>query len=89
MQLKKKFIGTFLIAGALALPLATVGCGAEHRGYYNDPYYHDRHRWDNNEIVYYNQWTVETHHDPHIEFRHLHRNDQKAYWEWRHQHDHH
>jgi len=37
MRLTKKFIGACLIASALALPLATTGCGAEHRGYYNDP----------------------------------------------------
>ena len=77
MQLKKKIAGTFLIAGALALPLVTTGCGPEHRGYYNDPYYHDRHHWDNNEVVYYNQWTVETHRDPHVEFRHL----KASFWE--------
>jgi hypothetical protein len=89
MRLKNKFVGTFLIATAFALPLATVGCGPEHHGYYNDPYYHDRHHWDNNEVVYYNQWTVETHHDRHREFRHLNKNEQKQYWDWRHHHDNH
>ena len=89
MQLKKKFVGTCLIASALALPLATTGCGAEHRrGYYDDPYYHDRHRWDNNEVVFYNQWTVETHRDQHRDFGHLNKDEQKEYWEWRHHHDH-
>jgi len=84
-MLKQKFVGTLLVAGALALPLATIGCGP-HRVY--DPYYHDNHRWDNNEVVYYNQWTVETHHDQHRDYKHLNKDDQKAYWDWRHSHDH-
>ena len=52
-----------------------------------DPYYRDHHRWNNNEVVYYNQWTVETHHDPHVDYGRLQKDDQKAYWDWRHNHD--
>ena len=46
----------FLLLGtALMLPLATTGC--EHHYYTaRDPYYHDRHRWDDRENGYYNQW---------------------------------
>jgi len=88
MQLKKKFVGSFLLAGALALPLFTTACAEHRRGYYyNDPYYHDRHHWDNNETVYYNQWTVETRRDRHRDFRHLNRDEQREYWQWRHHHD--
>ena len=88
MQLKRKLVGTCLIAGALALPLFTTACAEHRRGYYyNDPYYHDRHRWDNNEIVFYNQWTVETRRDQHRDFRNLNRDEQREYWEWRHHHN--
>ena len=88
MQLKRKLVGTCLIAGALALPLFTTACAEHRRGYYyNDPYYHDRHRWDNNEIVFYNQWTVETRRDQHRDFRNLNRDEQREHWEWRHHHN--
>ena len=86
MKRKQKYIGTFLLAGALALPLATVGC-AEHRYYRaDDPYHHDYHRWDNNEVVYYNQWSLETHRDSQRDYRRLNKDEQKEYWNWRHNH---
>ncbi len=88
MQHKKKYLGLFLLAGALTLPLATVGCAEHHYYRAYDPYDHDYHRFDGHENVYYQQWVIETHRDPHREFRKLDKDDQKAYWGWRHNHDH-
>jgi hypothetical protein len=63
-----------------------TGCagsvGVGYRVY--DPYRGDYHVWDSGEGVYYNQWAVETHHDPHRDYRKLKREDQSAYWKWRH-----
>jgi hypothetical protein len=77
-------------AVAVSLVLA-AGCAARvgvgYRVY--DPYYRDYHFWDNNEAVFYNRWTVETHHDPHRDFRKLNHRDQQDYWRWRHDHDRH
>jgi hypothetical protein len=83
MSKKKLAVGTlFLSAGLLA------GCGGGHvavgyRAY--DPGYSDYYTWDDHEGVYYNQWIVETHR-PHRDYRRLRRNDQRAYWQWRHNH---
>ena len=83
MSKKKLAIGTLLLSAGLL-----AGCGGGHvavgyRAY--DPGYSDYHTWDNREGVYYNQWVVETHR-PHRDYRRLKRNDQRAYWQWRHNH---
>jgi len=88
MRRKQKYLGTFLLAGALALPLATVGCGEHHYYRAYDPYHNDYHRWDDHETVYYQQWSVDTHRDGHRDFRKLNDDEKKEYWNWRHQHDH-
>ena len=78
----------FMAASLLATSCAGTGFRASYRVY--DPYRADYHVWNANEGVYYNQWAVETHHDPHRDFRKLNRNDQNDYWKWRHDHpDHH
>ncbi len=79
------FLISLLATSAVGLALAMAGCsGSVHYRTY-DPYYHDYHRWDDHERVYYNQWTVETHHD-NRDFRKLDKDDQKRYWDWRHSH---
>jgi hypothetical protein len=82
-------LSSLLLAAAMASAMAGLAC--EHH-YYRvyDPYYTDYHVWDNNEVVYYNQWAAETHRDPHRDFRKLPPAEQKEYWTWRHNHgDHH
>jgi hypothetical protein len=77
-------IASCLTASLFAAVLLT-GCeahvGVGYRVY--DPYYGDYHVWNDPEIGYYNQWVVETHR-PHRDFRKLSREDQHAYWTWRH-----
>jgi len=80
-----RFTRVIFVAAVLASSLGITAC-AEHRYRVYDPYYNDYHRWDNNEIVYYNQWAVETHRDPHREYRKLSKEEQRQYWEWRHHH---
>ena len=81
-------IRSLLAASALIAAVSTLGCGAGitvgYRAY--DPYHADYHVWDANEGVFYSQWTVETHRDPHRDYRKLRRNDQEEYWKWRHDH---
>ncbi len=86
MQRKQKYLGTLLLAGVLVLPLATVGCGDHHYYRVYDADHSDYHRWDDHERVYYNQWVIETHREPQRDFRKLDKDDQKAYWGWRHNH---
>lgn len=79
-------LSSLLLAAALALSVATIGCSEHHAYRVYDPYYTDYHHWDHNEVVYYNTWTVETHRDPHVEFKKLPPREQKEYWTWRHNH---
>ena len=62
-------LSSLLLAAALASSLAGIACGDHHAYRVYDPYYTDYHVWNNDEIVYYNRWTVETHRDPHRDFR--------------------
>jgi hypothetical protein len=75
----------YFVSGAvIVLALFTAGCA--HR--YYDPYHNDYHRWDAHERVYYQQWTTENHVDAHRDYRHLSKEDQKRYWDWRHNNEH-
>jgi hypothetical protein len=84
----KQHLGALVMAACLASQVIITGCAARVGVGYrvHDPYYHDYHRWDDHEIVYYNQWAVETHRDQHRDFRKLKRGEQKEYWTWRHNH---
>jgi hypothetical protein len=77
MHRAPRFLASLLLGSALMLPLATLGC-VHH--------YHDN--WNSQETVYYNQWVTENHRDPHVDYQHLSKEDQKRYWDWRHSHDH-
>ena len=72
------------LAAACLAPLFLTDCTV-HAGYYDDPYYHDRHVWSGGEVVYYNQWEHDTHRD-HMDFKRRNDADRKAYWDWRHDH---
>jgi hypothetical protein len=77
-----------VVAAALVLPVIYTGCAAHvgvgvgYRAY--DPYYRDYHVWDDHERVYYNQWTAETHRDSHRDYHKMKKEEQKQYWDWRH-----
>jgi len=73
------------LAAALAAPIMTIGCGGPHYYRAYDPYYHDYHTWNHDEVVYYQNWEHETHRD-HVEFKKRNQADQKEYWDWRHNH---
>jgi hypothetical protein len=71
---------SLLFAATLAASVLCNGCTV-HAGYY-DSYYHDYHPVSG-EVVYYNQWERDTHRD-HVELKDRNKDDQKAYWDWRH-----
>jgi hypothetical protein len=72
----------FLLAAAVALPAAVSAC-ATHRYYDSD----DRvyHRWNHDEVVFYQRWERETRR-PHVDYDRRSDNDRRAYWHWRHDH---
>jgi hypothetical protein len=89
MRLTKRWLGVFLVAVAVASPVVVAGCAGHARVRVYDPYYGDYHAWNDNEVVFYRQWVVETHR-PYREFRALPPEEQREYWNWRHHHqDHH
>lgn len=85
MSKRPQWMSSLLLAAALASPLVSTGCAGH--GYYRtyDPYYHDYHRWDDHEQVYYHQW-ITINHRPDRDFRQLGPDEQKQYWDWRHGH---
>ncbi|MBZ5653389.1 MAG: hypothetical protein LAO18_23245 [Acidobacteriia bacterium] len=81
-----RYLSSLLLAAAFLAPAVTTGCAART---YHDPYYNDSHRWDRNEKDRYQRWIVENHRD-NRDFRKLNRDEQKQYWDWRHnRHDDH
>lgn len=78
-------LSALLLAAALTSSFAGMAC--EHHPYrVYDPYYTDYHVWNDEEVGYYNRWAVETHRDPHRDFRKINKDEQKEYWTWRHSH---
>ena len=84
MNSARRIWPALLLAGALAAPLAVIGC-AEHTYRVYDPYHNDYHRWDDHEVVFYTQWERDTHRD-HRDFDKRDAAEQKEYWDWRHSH---
>jgi hypothetical protein len=82
MHTASRVMSAFLIAGVIASPLAVSGC-ATHRVY--DPYYHDYHRWNRDEVVFYQRWEVDTRRD-HRDWDARNADEQREYWNWRHNH---
>jgi hypothetical protein len=53
-----------------------------------DPYHKDYHTWDDREDSVYRHW-LETRHVAYRDFDRLQRSQQRAYWNWRHEHEEH
>jgi hypothetical protein len=83
-----RFLSLLFLAAAVAAPLPNLGCAEHHYYRVYDTDHGDYHRWDDNEIVYYQQWETENHKD-HRDFRKRGSGEQKEYWNWRHRHSDH
>ncbi|MGA6987594.1 MAG: hypothetical protein WBZ01_16180 [Terriglobales bacterium] len=90
MNKRSGFISSLFLAAALTSCVLGTACAEHHYYRVYDPYYSDYHVWNQDEVVYYQQWAREYHRDPHRDFRNLPPGEQKEYWSWRHSHgDHH
>jgi hypothetical protein len=92
MKKSQSRLSSILLLAAFAIPLAGIGC-AEHTRNYRayDPYHNDYHQWSPNEDTYYRQWYGTNYHDQYRDYRKLNKDEQKRYWDWRHNqqgHDH-
>jgi hypothetical protein len=81
----QRWLGVFLMAVAIASPAFVAGCAEHATVLVYDPYYGDDHVWNDNEVVFYRRWAVQTHR-PYREFRALPPAEQREYRNWR---DHH
>jgi len=79
----KGCIGALVLSAAMVTPLLTSGCAARLRYYDYD--HHDYHHWDNREDHEYRIWLGERHYQ-YREFNSLSGDQQRDYWNWRHNH---
>jgi len=83
MRKIRGFVGPFVLAAAMVVPMIGAGCAARVR--YYDVEYRDYHRWDDAEERAYRAYCVERH----VEYREwvkLNEREQREYWKWRHDH---
>ncbi len=85
MRFLSRHLMTLTMAAVLISPAVIIGCAARVETGYRvyDPGYSDYHTFDNNEVVYYQRWETDTHRS-HKDFRKRHADEQKEYWNWRH-----
>jgi hypothetical protein len=83
MRRTYRTMGTILLAAATLAPLALSGCAARVRVY--DDYHADYHYWDGREDRAYRAWLAERHYE-YREYARLNREEQREYWNWRHNH---
>lgn len=79
----KGYLGPLVLGAAMLAPVLASGCAAHVR--YYDEYHADYHPWNDGEARAYRVWLVERHYE-YREFNRLSREDQRAYWNWRHDH---
>jgi hypothetical protein len=81
------FIAALCLTTALVAPMATSTSATPQlvsvRVYDRD--HHDYHNWDDNEARSYELYRRD-HHEYNVEFRKTSRAQQRAYWNWRHEH---
>ena len=86
MRFPYRHLTSIALSAAFASVTLLAGCSARvSTGYrVHDGYYNDDHVWDDAEIGYYGRWENETHRH-HEDFRRRRADEQRDYWNWRHQ----
>ena len=79
----KGYLGPLVLGVAMLTPLLTSGCAA--RATYYDYYHRDYHHWNGGEEQYYRVWLGERHYE-YRDFHKLNKDQQRDYWNWRHDH---
>jgi len=97
MHRGNKYWAALFVSAALLAPLGAFAMAGpqddherherEERRIY-DPYHKDYHNWDQREDEVYRRW-LDTRHSAYVEYEHLKHKDQRAYWNWRHEHEEH
>lgn len=79
----KGFLGTLVLGATIVAPVFASGCAAHTR--YYDEYHTDYHTWNNGEVGAYRGWIGERHYE-YRDYNRLSREQQRDYWNWRHDH---
>ena len=78
-----RYLWPLVLGAAMLSPMLTIGCAARVR--YYDSYHRDYHRWNDREDRDYRVWLGERHYE-YRDFNRLDRDQQRDYWNWRHDH---
>jgi len=89
MRLTNRFIGSLILAAALATPVAILAApgpnddGVQVRVY--DSGHKDYHNWDDHENHFWGVYLTDNHKKSH-EYSKSSKKEQSHYWNWRHSH---
>ena len=83
-----RYLTAFALAGALLAPVALRADDDDRRHVkrYYDPYRRDYHEWNEREERAYRHYLQEQRRGDYHDWRKANRDEQKAYWRWRHEH---
>ena len=83
MSQTKRILSSMCLVASLLITVANSGCAGRVRVY--DEYHTDWHTWDHDEDgAYRNYWRER--HETYRDYNRLNRDEQKDYWNWRHDH---
>jgi hypothetical protein len=88
VNITTRIIGSLLLAGTIAAPVAIMAApgpqnGVQVRVY--DRNHKDYHNWDDHENTAWGLYLSDNHQKPH-EFSKASKSEQAHYWDWRHSH---
>jgi hypothetical protein len=72
-----------VIAAGILSTTSIASCA--HRNNVYDPVYSDNHRWNAREDAAYRRWEAERN-SPHADYSRRNADEQRSYWQWRHNH---
>jgi hypothetical protein len=83
MSKLKQILSSTFLGASLLIGMSSMGCAAHVRVY--DEYHSDYHYWDRDEDVAFRAYWSERH-EPYRDYNKLNKDEQKDYWNWRHNH---
>lgn len=79
----QRILGSAFLGAVLLISIASAGCAGRVRVY--DADHSDYHNWNHDEDVRYRAYLNE-HHEGYRDYNKLNKDQQKDYWNWRHDH---
>jgi hypothetical protein len=96
MHRGNRYVASLFLTAAFMAPISAFATPVpqvdqrheEHERRVYDPYHKDYHNWDRREDDVYRHWLGDRH-EAYVDYEHLKHKDQRAYWNWRHEHEEH